>query len=226
MKLSKRLLAIAKLIEKHTNHGPLADIGSDHGYLPCWLVKHKVISNAYACEIADGPLQACQTTVQLCHMTDKIDVRKGDGLAPIVSENLDIISICGMGGNLICDILDANLSSVNVSTLILQANINEPILRQYLNDNGWAIIDEDIVEDMNHYYEIIVARKGNQVLSPQQVYFGPVLFKNKGETYKKKWQWQKTIHENILNGLTPQHNKYVGVKQEYDWILKELNENK
>ena len=76
MKLSKRLMAIAKLIQKHSNHGYLADIGSDHGYLPCWLVEHDVVEGAYACEIADGPLQACLATVQLCHMEDKITSNK------------------------------------------------------------------------------------------------------------------------------------------------------
>lgn len=225
MKLSKRLMAIAKLIEKHSNHGYLADIGSDHGYLPCWLVEHDVVEGAYACEIADGPLQACLSTVQLCHMEDKISVRKGDGLAPIVSENLDVISICGMGGNLICDILEANLEKVDVNTLVLQANINEGFVRDYLLTHGWMIIDEDIVEDMHHYYEIIVAAKGSQQLTKQQIYMGPYLLQNKGEIFKKKWLWQKDIHENILKGLDETHEKYPSVKQEYDWILEVLDEN-
>lgn len=225
MKLSKRLLAIAKLIKKHSNHGQLADIGSDHGYLPCWLLKNDIVEYAYACEIADGPLQACQSTVQLCHMVDKISVRKGDGLAPIISEKLDIISICGMGGNLICDILKSNLDNVQVDTLVLQANINEVLVRKFLVNNGWMIIDEDIVEDMHHYYEIIVAKKGNQTLSEKELYMGPYLLKNKKETYFKKWEWQKEIHENILNGLNSNHEKFLGVKQEYEWIIEELNEN-
>ena len=225
MKLSKRLMAIAKLISKHSNHGYLADIGSDHGYLPCWLIEHDISDYAYACEIADGPLQACQATVQLCHMEDKISVRKGDGLAPIVLEKLDVVSICGMGGNLICDILEANLENTEVNTLVLQANINEVLVRQHLNQHGWKIIDEDIVEDMHHYYEIIVARKGEQHLGKKELYMGPFLLERKGETYLKKWLWQKEIHENILKGLDRTHPKYPGVKQEYDWILEEIYEN-
>lgn len=225
MKLSKRLMAIAKLIQKHSNHGYLADIGSDHGYLPCWLVEQNAIEGAFACEIADGPLQACQSTVQLCHMEDKISVRKGDGLAPIVDEDNDVVSICGMGGNLICDILEANLSKCHINTLVLQANINECFVREYLLSHGWMIVDEDIVEDMHHYYEIIVAKKGIQTLSEKEIYMGPYLLKNKNETFIKKWQWQKSIHENILKGLTTEHEKYPGVKQEYDFIIGELNGN-
>lgn len=218
-------MAIAEITKKHSNHGYLADIGSDHGYLPCYLVEHDIIEGAYACEIADGPLQACQATVQLCHSEDKISVRKGDGLAPIISEQLDIITICGMGGNLICDILEANLDKVDVNTLVLQANINEVLVRNYLNQHEWQIVDETIVEDMHHYYEIIVAKKGQKSLTPKELYMGPYLLKNKGETYFKKWQWQKDIHENILKGLETNHKKYPSVKQEYDWILEELNEN-
>ena len=225
MKLSKRLMAIAKLIQKHSNHGYLADIGSDHGYLPCWLVEQNAIEGAFACEIADGPLQACQSTVQLCHMEDKISVRKGDGLAPIVSEKLDIISICGMGGNLICNILEENLNLCHVNTLVLQANINEGYVREYLNKNGYEIIDEDIIEDMHHYYEIIVARKGKQPLTKKELFMGPHLLSKKSDIFIKKWLWQKDIHEKILQGLTPEHEKYLGVKQEMDWILEELNEN-
>ena len=65
MKLSKRLMAIARMVQKHSNHGELADIGSDHGYLPVWLVLNDVISSAIACEIADGPIQALKKTIQL-----------------------------------------------------------------------------------------------------------------------------------------------------------------
>jgi len=225
MKLSKRLMAIAKLIQKHSNHGYLADIGSDHGYLPCWLIEHDVVKKAYACEIADGPLKACLNTVQLCHMEDKISVRKGDGLAPVISENIDMVSICGMGGNLICEILEKDLAKTDISMLVMQPNINEGLLRRFLNENGWKIVDEDIVEDMHHYYEIIVAIKGEQILTDKQLYMGPYLLEKKGDTFKKKWLWQKDIHEKILEGLSNSNEKYPGVKQEYDWILEEIYEN-
>ena len=86
-------------------------------------------------------------------------------------------------------------------------------------------IVEDIVEDMHHYYEIIVATKGSQQLTKQQIYMGPYLLQNKGEIFKKKWLWQKDIHENILKGLDETHEKYPSVKQEYDWILEVLDEN-
>lgn len=218
MKLSIRLQAIADIMAKYANHGCCADIGSDHGYLPVWLIQHDIFSTAYACDIADGPLQACQSTVQLSHTEDKISVKKGDGLAPIIGKKLDIISIAGMGGNLICDILEKDLDKIEVNTLVIEANVNEPLVRTWLNQHGWQIIDETIVEDMHHFYEICVFRKGQQTLTPQQLYFGPFLAQEKSSVFMKKWHWQKQIHENILNQLDCLNPKYHQIKQEYDWI--------
>lgn len=225
MKLSKRLLAIAKIIEKHSNHGPMADIGSDHGYLPVWLVQNEIVDHAAACDIADGPLQACLSTVQLSHTEDKISVKKGDGLEPILHQSFDIIAICGMGGNLICNILNAHLEDVFVNTLVIEANVNEPLVRSWLNKHHWKIVDETIIEDLHHYYEVIVATKGEQCLKEKEIFFGPILMKTKGNIFKKKWQWQLDIHQHILDGLDEKHEKYANVLKERDWILEVLYEN-
>lgn len=225
MKLSKRLLAIAKMMQKYSNHGPVADIGSDHGYLPVWLVSNGIVDHADACEIADGPLQACLSTVQLSHMTDKISVKKGDGLEPIRHQDYDMISICGMGGNLICEILERGLDDVHVQTLVLQPNVNEPMVRSWLMMNNWHILDEMMIEDMGHYYEIMVAQKGQQAYDQKTLYFGPVLLQEKNTVFKKKWLWQKTIHEHILETLPNNHEKYPMVMQELEWINEVLYEH-
>ena len=214
MRLSKRLDAIASIIAKYSLHKTMADIGSDHGYLPVFLVLEDIVSQSIACDIADGPLQACLSTVQLSHTEDKISVKKGNGLAPIIEESLDIVSICGMGGNLICDILEADLEKAHINTLVIEANVNEPLVRSWLTSHGWQIVDEDIVEDTKHYYEIIVAQKGEQHLSSKELYFGKYLLESKSEAFIKKWQWQKHVHEKILRGIPKEHEIYQLVKQE------------
>ena len=130
-----------------------------------------------------------------------------------------------MGGNLICDILEADLEKTHINTLVIEANVNEPLVRSWLTSHGWQIVDEDIVEDAKHYYEIIVAQKGEQELSSKELYFGKYLLENKSSVFIKKWQWQKRVHEKILRGITREHEKYPIVKQEYHWILEVLNEN-
>ena len=186
------------MIVPYVSHGSMADIGSDHGYLPVDLVLRGVVDRAIACDIADGPLQACLSTVQLSHTEDKISVKKGDGLQPIIGSQLDMITICGMGGNLICQILDRDLSKLAVSTLVLAPNVNEGMVREWLMQHGWQIVDETAVEDMHHYYEIIVAKPGCMALNAKEIYMGPVLLKEKPDIVFKKWKWQIGILEDIL----------------------------
>ncbi|MEE3308307.1 class I SAM-dependent methyltransferase, partial [Sharpea azabuensis] len=109
MKLhSKRLLAIAKAIAQHKQGTILADIGTDHAYLPCFLYDQGVIEKAYACDVAEGPLASSKQTIIANHMEGKIIPLLGNGLDPIVNEDVDMISICGMGGMLMIEILDAH----------------------------------------------------------------------------------------------------------------------
>ena len=222
MKLSKRLMAIARMVQKHSNHGELADIGSDHGYLPVWLVLNDVISSAIACEIADGPIQALKKTIQLSHTEDKISVKKGDGLQPIIGSQLDMITICGMGGNLICQILDRDLSKLAVSTLVLAPNVNEGMVREWLMQHGWQIVDETAVEDMHHYYEIIVAKPGCMALNAKEIYMGPVLLKEKPDIIFKKWKWQIGILEDILKTLNESNEKHKTIHSQHQWLKEEL----
>ncbi len=225
MKLSKRLQTISDIIKKYSNHGLFADIGSDHGYLPVELVLKDVFSYAYACDIADGPLQACQNTINLTNTCHLIEVKKGDGLKPVFGKELDIISICGMGGNLICQILDSGLNYLSVNTLVIEANINEPLVRSFLSSHGWKIVDEDVVEDMGHYYEIIVAKKGNISYSEKELYLGPIFLIKKPEIIYKKWEWQKGIVQKISISLNETSEKYKIVHQQYLWLEEALCEN-
>lgn len=218
-------MAIAQMVQTHSNHGVLADIGSDHGYLPVWLVLHDVVATAIACEIAEGPIQALQKTIQLSHTENKISVKKGDGLQPIIGKSVDMVTICGMGGNLICQILERDLAKVDVSTLVLAPNVNEGLVREWLINNGWTIEDEDIVEDMHHFYEIIVAKKGHGVFSEKEMYLGPVILSKKTNTIIEKWKWQQNILKDILKNLNPNNDKYKTVAKQYQWLKEELDES-
>ena len=106
MKLSKRLQAIADLIIKYKHGESLGDIGTDHAYLPCYLVNENVIQKAYACDIAKGPIQASIETIGSYHLENKVIPLLGSGIHPLLDQQVDMISICGMGGKLIVDILD------------------------------------------------------------------------------------------------------------------------
>ncbi len=226
MKLSKRLQAIANLIIKHKNGDVLADIGTDHAYLPCYLVEQGVIESAYACDIASGPIKASIETINSNNLENKVIPLLGSGMCPIRDKSVNMISICGMGGKLTIDILEENKQLLDDHLFILQSNIGLEFLREYLYKNKMEIIDEDIVKDASHIYEIIVCKKTDKNLEYElaDLYFGPVLRQNKNELFDEKWRRQLLVQEKILSSLEQGHEKYNDVYNLKLLIEGELNE--
>lgn len=201
-KLSKRLEAVAAYIP----HGSrLADIGSDHAYLPCYAVKNGVASSAIAGEVVDGPYQSAKRQVTADGLTDKIAVRKGSGLDVIEHGEVDCITIAGMGGPLIASILEAGKRKLaGHERLILQPNISAVSIRVWLMENGWVLCDEAILEEDGKIYEILVAEmnKGDQIaLNEKELLFGPFLLREKSNVFIKKWQAELKNWKHILDRL-------------------------
>ncbi len=200
--LSKRLQAVYQMVDANTR---VADIGSDHAYLPVELIEEKVANYAIAGEVAKGPMSRSKEDVEKFGLSDKIDVRLGDGLAVIKADDLiDTVVIAGMGGILIQSILtnatEEQLS--HVKTLVLQPNIGEPLVRRWLVENSFKIIDEDIVEEDHHVYEIIKAEKVTEpvTLTDAEFLMGPVLMKKKTPTFVAKWEHKLNgYHKAVAN---------------------------
>lgn len=199
---SKRLEAIASLV----NHNQkLADIGTDHAYLPIDLVEKGVISSAIAADIAEGPLNNAIENIKHHQLDDKISTRLGNGLVPLSKEDdIEQVVIAGMGGKLIVDILkEASQRQLYFDTLILEPNIGEEDVRQWLVANQYKIIEESIVKEGRHIYEIIKAEKSKNVVdySEAELLFGPILLQKKPELFVQKWQHKAETLTNILGQL-------------------------
>ncbi|MBM7716285.1 tRNA (adenine22-N1)-methyltransferase [Bacillus thermophilus] len=203
VQLSKRLQAVVANI----NHGMrIADIGSDHAYLPCHVIKRGIASFAIAGEIADGPFQSAQQQVEKSGVGHYVDVRKGDGLEVLQVGEVDCIIIAGMGGLLISRILEAGREKLaGVTRLILQPNIGAIHIRQWLMNNGWELVSEQILEDDGKIYEVLVAERGDSMKHYREVekelLLGPFLLKEKSGPFRKKWlgelqRWKKIV-ENL-----------------------------
>lgn len=159
MHLDKRLQAVASLVPQGSR---LADIGTDHAYLPVWLVRNGAIASAVAGDIASGPCQAARATVAMYATADKIAVRQGSGLAVLAPGEVDCIAICGMGGSTIINILAADLAVAKAAQrLVLQPMAGAATLRRWLVEQGWHLVREALVEDEPHFYEIICAERGS-----------------------------------------------------------------
>ena len=183
--INKRL----KLVAEYVEGARLADIGSDHAYLPIYLIKQGKIDFAVAGEVVEGPHKVSIKNVEEEGLSNKIICRKASGLDAVkLEDNVDVITICGMGGKLISDILTNGKDKlINKPMLVLQPNVGEDALRDTLSTLGYNIIKEDIIEEDGHIYEIIVAVYGEMSLSEDEKKFGKFLLKTKGELFKKKW---------------------------------------
>lgn len=156
--LSKRLAAVASFVPKGS---PVADIGTDHALIPVHLVSSNKSPHAIAGDIHAGPVQAAERQVRQARLEDKIEVRKGDGLAVLQPGEAETVIIAGMGGGTIVDILSSvDVGSLGIRRLILQPNIGERLVRVWLRSNGWLLRDETLLEEDGLSYEIIMAESG------------------------------------------------------------------
>jgi tRNA (adenine22-N1)-methyltransferase len=189
-KLSARLAAVSKYVPKGAR---LADIGSDHAYLPCYLAKNEGLQFAIAGEVAMGPFQSAERNVLAEGLDGVISVRLGDGLEVIQQGEVDCITIAGMGGALIASILENGKDKLtSVNRLVLQPNISAISIRKWLIENNWELVDEEILEEDGKIYEILIGERGD----PQRPYkknlnmgllLGPYLVQKQDQTFKKKW---------------------------------------
>jgi len=137
----------------------VADIGSDHAYLPIELVKRGVAVRALASDVVDGPVERSRTNVASHGMTDLIEVRKADGLCGIEDFAPDDIVIAGMGGELIARIIgDSEYTRNENVRLILQPMTKVEVLRRWLYENGYAIEHESLAFEDGRIYRILCCR--------------------------------------------------------------------
>ena len=186
--LSQRLERVAAHIPAGAR---LADIGSDHAYLPVALMRRGAIAAAVAGEVAATPFQAANRTVADNGLTQHITVRLADGLAAIeAGDDITAVSLCGMGGETIRDILDSGRARLSGrERLILQPNGGEQPLRQWLMENGYQILNEELLRENRFYYEIIVAERTEAMTyTAEQLYFGPLQMQARSPEFLAKWQ--------------------------------------
>lgn len=197
--LNQRLQAVSQYIK-----GPiLADIGSDHAYLPIYAIQNELCQTVIAGEVVRGPFEAAHLNVEKYGLNQSIDVKLGNGLEVIEENNkVDSITICGMGGPLIASIIENGKSKLkNHPRLILQSNIQTYTLRKVLHRLNYHIIDEALIEEKGHIYEIVVAEFGCEDTDVYDLKFGPILLRQKSDLFFKKWNRELEALENIKSNL-------------------------
>lgn len=227
--MNLRLNTLAQMVDPGSR---VADIGTDHAYLPIELVKNKQINYAIASDIAKGPLQNAKNDIAEARLQGKIETRLGPGLSTVNhNDDIDTVVIAGMGGKLITDILDEAWNKhFCFKTLILEPNIGEPGVRKWLMGHKYQIVTEKLIVESGHTYELIKARavKKRINLSEKKILFGPYILKEKNSIFYQKWENQLAYHKKLLLDLNKAKKKDLQhinqVKQEIKLIEGELND--
>lgn len=199
MELSKRLDLIVNHIK---DCDTLVDVGTDHGYIPIYVIKNGICKSAIASDINKDPLDKAKLNAIFEEVDEKIDTRLGDGLSTIEVNEVDACVIAGMGGNLIRDILEADKEKVKgFKFLILQPAQNPEVLREYLYTNGYEVIEEDLCIDEDKYYELFKVRvKEGEETSLDSIYYeiSPKLLRDRHPLMKDYITYKKEKYEKIL----------------------------
>ena len=202
MNIGARLETIAKLVPQGT---VLADIGTDHAYLPVYLVTRGIIAKAIAGDIAEGPCQAARNTVSMYGCQKCVEVRLGSGLEILHKDEAQTIVIAGMGASTMIEILSARPPIAQAAKLILQPMTGAESLREWLPLNGWTIISEDLAAENNHLYDIICAEYiGEQQAVADRVHrlIGDINLQNKHPLLAQQFAKQKAAIRKSLDNMS------------------------
>lgn len=219
LQLSRRLATLADWVPTGSR---VADIGSDHALLPCVMALQGKVSFAIAGEVNEGPYQAASKQIESSGLSHLVQARKGNGLAAIEhADQIEVITIAGMGGALISQILSEGIEKLEgVKRLILQPNVGEDIVRRWLVANGWLLLDERLLEEDGKYYEVLLAERAEQVelknatlyaerdsicnfrFNRERLYaMGPYLIERGGDIFQAKWQSENRKLRKIISDL-------------------------
>ena len=182
MQLSHRLYTIAQCVPRGSK---VIDVGTDHAYIPIYLIKEHIASFCIATDINRGPLKKAKLNMSL-HNIKTIDLRLTNGLKGIEVGEATIIIMAGMGGCLIIEILKQDLGIVkSMEKLILQPQQDIPKVRRFLHDIGFKIENEEFIEEEDKYYTIIIAVQGDERYEKDYEYvYGKILIEKRTELFK------------------------------------------
>ncbi len=158
IRLSRRMQAVAGLVPEGT---AVVDVGTDHGYIPIYLIRQKIADRVLALDVRKGPLERAAGNIEDCGLSGQIKTRLSDGLKEVAPQEVDGVILSGMGGLLMIRILSESRPVVDgFSYLVLQPQSETGKLRRYLTQTGLRIMTEDIVEEDGNYYPMMRAVPG------------------------------------------------------------------
>ncbi len=211
IKLTPRLQCVADCIEKCNL---LADIGTDHAYIPIYTVQSGIANNAIASDVVKGPLKIAADNIKSNHLERRITTVLADGLSS--AKQSDVIVIAGMGGKLICTLLNDNIDiAKNAEYMVIQPMTCNFELRKFLHKNGFQITDERLAEEEDKIYNILVVKNGNDSFDDELFYhIGEKLFENHDPLLSKYIRMRAKVLKKQFEGMKSSENSELHKKAE------------
>ncbi|HIY55706.1 MAG TPA: class I SAM-dependent methyltransferase [Candidatus Dorea merdavium] len=227
MELSKRLYAVAGLV---TEGASVADIGTDHGYVPIYLVERGIASKVIAMDVNQGPLNRARMHIVGHGLGDRIETRLSDGLARIRPGEVDTVIVSGMGGPLTIRILQEGKEVADqLNALILQPQSEICRVRRSLTENGYRIEQEDMVLEDGKYYPVMRVVHGTKEPYEEWEYlYGKRLLEARHPVLLEFLKRELHIKESILeqlagrSGSESARERAEEICREREWIQKAL----
>lgn len=215
----RRQERISKVLSYIRRGSAVADIGCDHGYVLIQGILQGIISKGIGVEVRPGPMAQALSNVREAGLEERVELRLGSGLSPLSSGEAEVCVIGGMGGHLIREILEADPdTAASFRMLILQPMNGERSLREYLFNNGWRLVREEILE-LDRPYLYLVAERGQEpVIEPfLQFDVGPLLRLDPSPGARRYLEGQlrdlRRIREGSLKGKTLDRERLERVEE-------------
>ncbi len=233
-KLSQRLFILAQMVPRGAR---VADIGTDHALLPCYLVKEKISPYVIGGEVKKGPYEKAYSTVNKYNLLEQIELRLGNGLTVLKPGEVNAVLLAGMGGAVVCNILEQSPQVLfSLDKIIVQPMRNAAHVRLWLVEHGWSFSEEELIYEDKQYYQLFSAtRRGSKEkplsLSEVEATYGPFLLQKKHPLLfslveKDLEGWQEILSELAKSNkaeakirLKKYQEKVQKLKELKEWLL-------
>lgn len=219
--LTPRTNAILSLIKGNV----LADIGTDHGYLPISAIKNDAVKKAIACDINPAPLKVCEKNVKIANLEHVIETRLGNGLKPINLNEADIITISGMGGMLMWKIITESLEKAKcASNIILQPQHDLEFLRKSLHSIGFSINNEKLIAEGKKFYIIMEICYTTTITewTDKEYFLGKYILEEPNQTQQNYLIEEINKIGRYIKSIKDQNSRQLA-ESRYNWLKEELN---
>lgn len=204
-----------------------ADIGTDHAFLPCYLLRSGICQHMIAADVSEKALARARENLTRQRLIDRAEVVLADGLDAI-TQPCGCISVMGMGGELMARILRDGQDKLQEAVLVLGAHTELHLVREAIRDVGYHIVQERLCKASGRFYVFWRAEPGSEALSPTDIRYGMQLWQEDPTLLKEYAAWRRRVHQDRERGLlaasTPDEKAIREVQADIAWYTHKLEE--